>query len=405
MKEEQNYLMVTVSGQDRPGIAAAFTGILSEHHVEIMDIEQASPQDLLGLYFLLDLSSATSKKDSVIKDLLFEANQLGLNLQFKLYRQSEVQISNQRPLFVITHFGGTKALAALTRILGDENVNIESITTIHNYGRRTMEMTVDVRTKENLTRIKKRLMIKSCELCFDMAVQKMEAYRKNKRLIVFDMDSTLVDMEIIDEIALRAGVKREVSRVTEKTIRGDLDFEESLRQRVALLKGVSIDDLEEIRQKMALSKGVKELVRTLKFLGFKIGVVTGGFDFFSNHLKDKFGLDYAFANRLELKNGILTGRVIGDVIDAAGKARIINHLAQKEKILLDQVVAVGDGANDALMLGQAGLGIAYNAKKSLVNAANMSIGKERLTNILILLGITEEDMQEALIIDREIHEA
>ena len=139
-------------------------------------------------------------------------------------------------------------------------------------------------------------------------------------------------------------------------------------------------------------------------MGYKIGVVTGGFDFFSNHLKEKLGLDYAFANKLELKNGILTGRVIEDVIDAARKARIINHIARKEKILLDQVVAVGDGANDALMLGQAGLGIAYNARKSLVNAANMSIGKERLTNILILLGITEEDVQEALVIDREIHE-
>ena len=405
MEKDQNCLMVTVSGQDRPGIAAAFTNILSEHHVKIMDIEQASPQDLLGLYFLLDLSSAANNKDSVIKDLLFEANQLGLNLQFKLYSQSDVQISNQRSLFVITHFGGTKALAALTKILGDENINIESITTIHNYGRRAMEMTVDVRSKENLTRIKKRLMVTSHELHFDMAIQKMEAYRKNKRLIVFDMDSTLVDMEIIDEIADQAGVKREVSRVTEKAMRGDLDFEESLRQRTALLKGVSMDELEEIRQRMALSKGVIELVRTLKFLGFKIGVVTGGFDFFSEHLKNEIGLDYAYANKLELKNGILTGRVLEDVIDAAGKARIVNHIARKEKILLDQVVAVGDGANDSLMLGQAGLGIAYNAKKSLVNAANMSIGKERLTNILILLGITENDVKESLVNDGVSHEA
>lgn len=405
MEKDQNYLMVTVSGQDRPGIAAAFTNILSEHHVKIMDIEQASPQDLLGLYFLLDLSSAANNKDSVIKDLLFEANQLGLNLQFKLYSQSDVQISNQRSLFVITHFGGTKALAALTKILGDENINIESITTIHNYGRRAMEMTVDVRSKENLTRIKKRLMVTSHELHFDMAIQKMEAYRKNKRLIVFDMDSTLVDMEIIDEIADQAGVKREVSRVTEKAMRGDLDFEESLRQRTALLKGVSMDELEEIRQRMALSKGVIELVRTLKFLGFKIGVVTGGFDFFSEHLKNEIGLDYAYANKLELKNGILTGRVLEDVIDAAGKARIVNHIARKEKILLDQVVAVGDGANDSLMLGQAGLGIAYNAKKSLVNAANMSIGKERLTNILILLGITENDVKESFVNDGVSHEA
>lgn len=405
MQEKENYLMVTVSGPDRPGITAAFTAILSDHHVDIIDIEQASPQDLLGLYLLLDLSSATSQKDSVIKDLLFEANQLGLNLQFKLYRQNEVQVSNQRTLFVITHFGGTKALAGLAQILGDENVNIESISTIQNYGRKTMEMTVDVRNRENVSRIKKRLMVKSRDLGFDMAIQKMEAYRKNKRLIVFDMDSTLVDMEIIDEIALKAGVKREVSRVTEKAMRGDLDFEESLQQRVALLKGISVDDLDKIRQGIVLSKGVTSLIRTLKFLGYKIGVVTGGFDFFSNHLKDKLGLDYAFANKLDLKKGILTGRVTGDVIDAAAKARIINQIALKERILLDQVVAVGDGANDALMLGQAGLGVAYNAKKSLVNAANMSIGRQRLTNILILLGITEQDMEEALFLDREIHEA
>ena len=396
MKNEDNYLMVTVSGQDRPGIAAVFTRVMAEHQVEVVDIEQASPQDLLGLYFLLDLSGATSRKDSVIKDLLYEASQLGLNLQFKLYTENEVQVANQRALYVITHFGKTQSLAAITRILGEEDANIEAITTLHNHGLRTIEMTVNVRVKENLSRLKKRLMVKSRDQGFDMAIQKMEAYRKNKRLIVFDMDSTLIDMEIIDEIASRAGVSREVSRITEKTMRGDLDFEESLRQRVALLRGVSQKVLNEIRQGIVLSKGVRELARTLKFLGYKIGVVTGGFDYFAQYIKDKLDLDYAFANSLDVREGKLTGRINGKIVDAASKAHIVNDIAFKEKILLDQVVAVGDGANDALMLGQAGLGIAYNAKKALTEVANMSLGKERLTNILILLGITERDIEESL---------
>jgi phosphoserine phosphatase len=257
-------------------------------------------------------------------------------------------------------------------------------------------MVVNVLDRENLSRLKKELMRKSRKLDFDMAIQKMEAYRKNKRLVVFDMDSTLVDVEIIDEIAARAGVQREVSRVTEKAMRGDLDFEESLRQRVALLKGIRQENLLELRQHIELSKGVEALIRTLKYLGFKIGVVTGGFDFFADHIKEKLDLDYAFANSLEFKEGRLTGRLTGNIIDSAGKARILNDIACRENVLMDQVVAVGDGSNDALMLGQAGLGIAYNAKKVLTNVANMSLGKERLTNILILLGITEDDLRESL---------
>jgi phosphoserine phosphatase len=291
----------------------------------------------------------------------------------------------QATLHMLTHFGGTRELAALAKILAAEQVNIEAIATVRLHGRMAMEMIVNVRQNENLGRLKKLLMYKSRELGFDMAFQKMEAYRKNKRLIVFDMDSTLVDMEIIDEIAKLAGVQREVARVTEKAMRGDLDFEESLRQRVSLLKGVTQEALEQIRQHIVLSKGVEELVRALKYLGYKIGVVTGGFDFFANHLKEM--LVYYACNRLEMKR---------QKMDCIGKARILNDIACRENILPDQVVAVGDGSNDALMLGQAGLGIAYNAKKALADVANMSLGKERLTNILILLGITEEDLKVSL---------
>ncbi|UCG64296.1 MAG: phosphoserine phosphatase SerB [Deltaproteobacteria bacterium] len=395
MPEDQKLLMVTISGPDRPGVTAALTQVLIKHNVEIVDIEQASLQKLLGLYFLLDLGDASESKDSVIKDLLFEASQLNLNLNFKLFSPSELEAISQRNLYVLTHFGGTRALAELSKILADENVNIETIATLNHHGARSVEMVINVNAALNLSRLKQRIMVKSREFNTDLALQKMEAYRKNKRLIFFDMDSTLVDMEIIDEMAKRAGVHREVARITEKAMRGDFDFEESIMQRVALLKGLTVEELTEIRDTIRLSEGVEELVTTLKWLGYKMGVVTGGFDFFADHLKEKLGFHYAYSNRLELKNGALTGRVEGKIIDAAEKARIVNQIPCDEGILLDQTVVVGDGANDALMLGQAGLGIAYNAKKRLDRVANVALGRARMAHIFHLLGITEEDIAEA----------
>ena len=396
MKEGKNLLMVNVSGQDRPGITATLVRVLMEHNVEVVDIEQASLQNLLGLYLLLDLSKASDSKDSVIKDLLFEASKLNLTLNFRFFSPNEVLALNQRNLYVLTHFGDTHALAELSRILGEENVNIEMISSLAHHDALSVEMILNVNSASSLGRLKQQIMVKSHELNIDLALQKMEAYRKNKRLIFFDMDSTLVDMEIIDEMALRAGVYREVSRITEKAMRGDFDFEESLIQRVALIKGLTVSELTEIRNNMCLSQGVEELTTTLRWLGYKLGVITGGFDFFSDYLKEKFGFDFAFANKLEIKNGVLTGRIVGPIIEATQKAHIVNQTSCDHGILLDQTVVVGDGANDALMLGQAGLGIAYNAKKGVDRAANVSLGRSRLKNILYLLGVTEEDIKEAL---------
>ena len=396
MKKGKNLLMVNVSGQDRPGITATLVRVLMEHNVEVVDIEQASLQNLLGLYLLLDLSKASDLQDSVIKDLLFEASKLNLTLNFRFFSPNEVLALNQRNLYVLTHFGGTHALAELSRILGEENVNIEMISSLAHHDALSVEMILNVNSASSLGRLKQQIMVKSHELNIDLALQKMEAYRKNKRLIFFDMDSTLVDMEIIDEMARRAGVYREVSRITEKAMRGDFDFEESLIQRVALIKGLAVSELTEIRDNMRLSQGVEELTTTLRWLGYKLGVITGGFDFFSDYLKEKLGFDFAFANKLEIKNNVLTGRIVGPIIDAAQKARIVNQTSCDQGILLDQTVVVGDGANDALMLGQAGLGIAYNAKKGVDRAANVSLGRSRLKNILYLLGVTEEDIKEAL---------
>jgi len=392
MDEKRDFVMVTVSGPDQPGITAAFSKILVDNHVEIVDIEQASLQDFLGLSFLLDMSGAKQSKDGVLKDLLFEASRLHLTLNFRLFSEKEMKARNNKNLFILTYFGDTRALAEISSILAEENANIQMISNLTRHCASCVELTIDVNEVKNLSQLKTRVIAKSHELNIDLALQKMEAYRKNKRLVFFDMDSTLVDMEIIDEMAQRAGVFKEVSRITEKARRGDIDFEESLTQRVALLKGLRVEELEKIRKDMKLSAGAEDLVDTLKRLGFKLGLVSGGFDYFSDFLREKLGLDFSYANQLEIKNGALTGKVLGKIVDNTYKAKIVNMVASREGVLLDQTVAIGDGANDVLMLGQAGLGIAYNAKEKLERVANMSLGRARLKNILYILGISEEEM-------------
>lgn len=396
MQEEKRFLITNVSGINRPGILATLTQIFLEHNVEIVDLQQSSLHDTVGLYFLVDLSNASDSKENLIKDLLFEASQLNLLVNYRLLSPDELRTDKHEKLYVLTFFGGTRAVAELSKILKDENVSIVSISSSIHHGARSVEITINVQGALSLDRLKRQIMIKSRELVIDLALQRMEAYRKNKRLVFFDMDSTILDMEVIDEMARRAGVEREVSRITDKAMQGDFDFEESLTQRIALLKGLEVAELAKIRDGLPLSEGVEELVVTLKWLGYKLGIVSGGFDFFANHIKDKLGFDFVYANELEIKNGALTGRVKGQIIGAAEKARIVNQSSCDLGILLDQIVVVGDGANDALMLGQAGLGIAYNAKKKLDRVAGASLGKSRLIHIFHLLGITEEDITEAM---------
>ena len=392
MNEKRDFVMVTVSGPDQPGITASFSRILVENQVEIVDIEQASLQDFLGLSFLLDMTGAKQSQDGVLKDLLFEASRLHLVLNFRLFSEKEMKARDSKNLFVLTYFGDTRALAEISTILAEENANIEMISNLTRHCASCVELTVDVNGVKNLGQLKERVIAKSHELNIDLALQKMEAYRKNKRLVFFDMDSTLVDMEIIDEMAERAGVFKEVSRITEKARRGDIDFEEALIQRVALLKGLKVEALEKIRSEMKLSEGAEDLVETLKGSGYKLGLVSGGFDYFADFLKERLSLDFSFANQLEIKNGALTGKVLGRIVDNTYKAKIVNMVSSEAGVLLDQTVAIGDGANDVLMLGQAGLGIAYNAKEKIERAANMSVGRARLKNILYILGISEEEM-------------
>ena len=392
----ENLLMVNISGPDRPGILAALTKVIQDHKIEIIDIQQASLQQTIGMQVLLRFKAASQSKDSAIKDLLFAGNQLNLTLKFQQLAPDQIQGIDHRKQLVLTFFGDTPTIAELSKVLAAENANIEMISSETHHGARSFEMVVNTIGVDRVDLLKSRLMAKSRSLNVDLAVQNRVAHRKNKRMICFDMDSTLVEMEGIDEMARKAGVHREVARITDKAMRGDFDFEESLRQRVGMLRGLPLEDVMEIRNNMILSRGVDELLTTLNWLGFKLGIVSGGFDIFADWLKDEYRLDFAFANRLEIKNGILTGKVQGDIVDAARKARLVNQVACDMGIPLDQVVAIGDGANDSLMLTQAGLGIAYNAKKALERVANVSLSHARFNHVFHLLGITEEDIEEAM---------
>lgn len=393
--DEKGYVVVTVSGRDRPGITAAFARILVDHGVDVIDVDQAALHDFLGLSFLLDLSGVSRTKDSVLKDLLFEANRLGMQANFQLLSEKELSHRQDKNLFVLTFLGGTRVLAEIASVLGEHGANIEKISNLSVRSAHCIELIIDVRNVKNLATLREQLMSQSHELNTDVALQKMEAYRKSKRIVFFDMDRTLIDMEVIDEMARVAGVYDEVSRVTQKAMRGDLDFEDSLRQRTALLKGLAVKELEKIRDRMKISEGARDLTATLRKLGYKLGVVSGGFSFFADHLMAVLELDFAYANRLDIKGGVLTGRITGDIIDDARKARLVNKVTRDMGILLDQAVAIGDGANDRLMLGQAGLGIAYNAHRGVEKAASMNLGHTRLMNILYVLGINEEDVQTA----------
>lgn len=394
--EEDKLLMVSVSGPDRPGILAAFSKVLVEHQIELEDIEQVSLLNTLGLYMLLRFSQPAQSHDHLIKDLLFEANKLNLTLDYQLVSWDHVEEISRRELIILTHFGDLHFMATVSKILAHENANIELITSETHHGARSFEMLLNILATADVNQLKSRIMAASRELNIDLSFQTLSAHRKNKRLICFDMDSTLVDEEGIDEMARRAGVHREVARITEKAMRGDFDFEQSLRQRVAMLKGLAMDDIINIRDHMQLSEGADKLLTTLKWLGYQVGIVSGGFDIFADSLKQKFNLDFAISNQLEVKNNCLTGKLTGKIVDAAEKARVINQLSCDLGIILDQVVAVGDGANDALMLSQAGLGIAYNAKKGLDRIANVSLSKTKFSHIFHLLGINEEDISEAM---------
>ncbi len=385
-------LAITVYGLDKPGIVYGISNVLADANVNIVDIEQKVSHGIFLMYVVADDSKSILSFEELKDRLIEEGKRLGVCVNVSKFVERETPKKN---LYVITVLGKDRVgiVKDISKILLDHGVNIESMSLIARDELISVEFVVDIRDA-NPDDLKRRLMRDVEKVNLDIVIQPYDEFEREKRLIVFDMDSTLVDAEIIDELAKYAGVEEEVKRITERAMKGEIDFKKALEERVKLLKGLPVEVLEKIYKNIRLTEGARELIQALKRAGYKVAVVSGGFTYFTERLKEELGLDYAFGNELEIKDGKLTGKIKGRIIDAEEKARIIEEIAKKEGISKENVVAVGDGANDRIMIKNAGLGIAFNAKEVLKEVADGTLSKENLIGLACVLGLLKDKFRK-----------
>ena len=404
-------ILIQVSGGDRPGLTAAFTRILAQYQLNILDIGQAVIHDSLSLGILIEVPPGR-ETSPVLKDLLFEAHKLNISVRFRPidYDRYEDWVAGQgKDRYIITLLARkitAEQLSDVTAVIATNELNIESITRlsgrVHLEGEGVDEdaracIEISVRGEPASSEAMRADFLRIAnERNLDIAFQKDTAFRRNRRLVAFDMDSTLIESEVIDELAREAGVGEQVSEITEKAMRGELDFNESFRRRVALLEGLDKAALERVRSRLKLTEGAEKLIATLKALGYRTAILSGGFTWFGRYLQERLGIDHVHANELEIENGKVTGRVAGQIVNGQRKAELLREIARKEGISLEQVIAVGDGANDLPMLGIAGLGIAFRAKPMVKENAKQAISTLGLDGILYLIGVRDKDQAELL---------
>lgn len=392
---KKNLVLLSITGQDQPGITSTLTKILADTDTKVIDIEQVVIHDILSLSIIVQLDGENS--NNVLKELLFKAKEIGINLDFEVIEEDSIIDRSSRYTYAVTCLGdeiSAQIILNLSTKLAEFGVNIERITKLNEGNLNCMELIVYAEEDINLTSLKKVLLALGNQYNVNIAFQKENLYRKSKRLLVLDMDMTLIQMEVIDELAKMAGVDDQVVKITEKAMNGEIEFNQALIERVSLLKGLSEESLQEVYKKIVFTEGAKELVMVAKHLGYKIAVLSGGFTYFTGKIKEYLKLDYAYANNLEIFEGKVTGKVTGNIVNAQRKAELLQEIAEKEGISLDQIIAVGDGANDLLMLEKAGLGVAFNAKPKVKEKANYSLSSKPLNAIFYLLGINEKDLSE-----------
>ena len=402
-KEEQ--ILVGIAGQDRPGVTASVTEILAKYDAKILDIGQADIHSTLSLGILFRIDEKLSGQ--VMKELLFKATELNINIDFKPVGDDqyeewvEQQGKNRYILTVIGRSLSAKQIAAAAKVIKGQGLNIDSI--IRLTGRQSIKhpeknvracIEFSLRgTPKDLSDMQSQLMQLSAEMEFDFSLQRDNMFRRMRRLICFDMDSTLIQTECIDELAMRAGVGDRVKEITERAMRGEIDFKESFKERVALLKGLDVSVMKDIAENLPITEGVDRLMEVLKRYGYKIAILSGGFTYFGEYLQRKYGIDYMYANELEVdENAKLTGNYVGEIVDGHRKAELLKLIAQVEKVNLAQTIAVGDGANDLPMISEAGLGIAFHAKPRVVANAKQSINTMGLDGVLYFLGFKDSYM-------------
>ena len=408
MAQNDEIILININGADRPGVTAALTEILAKNNAVILDIGQADIHNHLSLGILFQSTEGNS--GDILKELLFKSYELDVNIRFNPITEQEyskwvgMQGKNRYIITILSRKLTAKQIAGVSRIVAEQDMNIDDIKRLTgriplDENARTPKASVEfsVRgTPKNKECMKAEFMKLSTELEMDISFQEDSMYRRMRRLICFDMDSTLIETEVIDELAIRAGVGDQVKAITEAAMRGEIDFCESFRQRCALLKALDVSVMQEIAENLPITEGVDRLMRILKKVGFKIAILSGGFTYFGNFLKQKYNIDYVYANELEIENGKLTGNHVGDIVDGKRKAELLRLIAQVENVDIRQTVAVGDGANDLPMISIAGLGIAFHAKPKVKATAKQSISTIGLDGILYFLGYKDSYLDEQM---------
>ena len=387
---EKILYVISAVGQDRPGLVHSVTQILSDLHINIVDIEARSVRGHFTMFLVVDLSTSDKDYGDLLQALEPIRSNFNMGLRVEPYVEGRRKVDKRMMIFTLMGKDRPGIVASVSGMFSENGINIETIKMIARGEYIATEVTIDTSDVPDVKNMRRMLYAFSENSGLDVSLRDYNIFQKQKQVVIFDCDSTIIQGEIIDELAKVAGVGESVKEMTIKAMNGEMSFTEAVKKRVSLLKGLTVEQLEILSRGIHLTPGAEELIATLHRMGYKVGVISGGFSFFTDYLKNHLNLDYVFANELAVENGVVTGEIKGDIVDAKRKGDILQKIAETERISVDQIVAVGDGANDRFMLENAGLAIAFSPKEILKEYSDGMITTDNLSGLRYFLGIPDD---------------